>query len=234
MTTIVTTTINNGDVTDADIINANFTSTKTAVNGNLSDENLASNAALAISKLAGYPADGTKSLLGDGTWGSVGAGASIGYAVGLPASPTSGQEYILVDSVTLPTYQWRFRYNSGSSNTDKWEFIGGSPLNAQGTMSNLTNAYTTIASVTAPRSGVYLVRGFVYASNSASAPDPDIRSNGVALLTLNYGSNTARALNYEKAVTISNGWVIDVRAKANGSDLTNAHGSVSIIPIRVS
>jgi hypothetical protein len=41
---------------------------------------------------------------------------------------TNGQEAILVDSVTAPTYQWRFRYNAGNTTAYKWEFVGGRPL----------------------------------------------------------------------------------------------------------
>ena len=42
------------------------------------------------------------------------------YGTTLPASPVDGQEAILVDSVTNPTYQWRFRYNAGSTSAYKW------------------------------------------------------------------------------------------------------------------
>ena len=54
--------------------------------------------------------------------------ANIPYGTSLPASPFDGQEAILVDSVSNPTYQWRFRYNAGSTSTYKWEFVGGSPV----------------------------------------------------------------------------------------------------------
>jgi hypothetical protein len=47
------------------------------------------------------------------------------YGTTLPASPQDGQEAILVDSLTNPTYIWRFRYNASSSSAYKWEFIGG-------------------------------------------------------------------------------------------------------------
>ena len=47
------------------------------------------------------------------------------YGISLPASPMNGQEAILVDSTTNPTYQWRFRYNTGSSSAYKWEYVGG-------------------------------------------------------------------------------------------------------------
>ena len=37
-------------------------------------------------------------------------GVSIGTS--LPASPYDGQEYVLTDSLTAPTYPWRFRYTA--------------------------------------------------------------------------------------------------------------------------
>jgi hypothetical protein len=59
---------------------------------------------------------------------SPGALQPVGYGTTLPGAPLDGQEYILVDSVTNPTYQWRFRYNAGSTSAYKWEFIGGVAL----------------------------------------------------------------------------------------------------------
>jgi hypothetical protein len=53
--------------------------------------------------------------------------ANIPYGTSLPASPYDGQEAVLVDSISNPSYQWRFRYNAGSASSYKWEFIGGSP-----------------------------------------------------------------------------------------------------------
>jgi Repeat of unknown function (DUF5907)/Collagen triple helix repeat (20 copies) len=54
--------------------------------------------------------------------------AAINYGTTLPASPIDGQEAILVDSVTNPSWQWRFRYNASSTSAYKWEFIGGAPI----------------------------------------------------------------------------------------------------------
>ncbi|HKE76631.1 MAG TPA: hypothetical protein VKB57_23640 [Acidimicrobiales bacterium] len=68
--------------------------------------------------------------------------ASVGYGTSLPASPVDGQEHILVDSTTNPTYQWRFRYNAGSSSAYKWEFVGGSPWRA-GPVGSVTGFATT-------------------------------------------------------------------------------------------
>src|SRR6516164_9624771 len=55
----------------------------------------------------------------------------IPYGTTLPASPVDGQEAILVDSITNPTYQWRLRYNAGSTSAYKWEFVGGPDSSAE-------------------------------------------------------------------------------------------------------
>ena len=52
---------------------------------------------------------------------------TVAYGTTLPASPTNGLEAIIVDSVTTPLYQWRFRYNAGNTTARKWENIGGAP-----------------------------------------------------------------------------------------------------------
>ena len=86
-----------------------------------------------------------------------------GYGTSLPGSPTDGQEYILVDSTTAPTYQWRFRYNAGSSQTEKWEFVGGAPAlstvaTLEGTTSATYAALTTAGpSIVIPQAGVYAI-----------------------------------------------------------------------------
>ena len=56
-----------------------------------------------------------------------GALLPVQYGTSLPTSPVDGQEAIIVDSLTDPTFQWRFRWNAGSSSPYKWEFVGGAP-----------------------------------------------------------------------------------------------------------
>ena len=98
---------------------------------------------------------------------SFGAGAltPVTYGTTLPASPTDGQEAILVDSLTAPTYSWRFRYNAGhASDAYKWEFIGGSRpdvvIAASGESTN-SGTFTTLTTsgpnFTCPRAGLYEV-----------------------------------------------------------------------------
>lgn len=44
----------------------------------------------------------------------------------LPASPVDGQEFILTDSLTAPTYTWHLRYMAAKA-SNRWVFVGGAP-----------------------------------------------------------------------------------------------------------
>jgi hypothetical protein len=97
------------------------------------------------------------------------------YGTTLPATPADGQEAILVDSITNPSYQWRFRYNAGSSSAYKWECIGSTPLRAteiqpQESITNAgwVNLATVGPQVTVPRAGEYDIH-FGCAQQSAAA-----------------------------------------------------------------
>src|SRR5262252_1817847 len=70
MTQVTLTDPINGTVTDANLIANNNHSIKAAVNGGLADDNVKAAAGIQASKLANYPNDGTKTLLGDGSWGT--------------------------------------------------------------------------------------------------------------------------------------------------------------------
>ena len=102
----------------------------------------------------------------DGTnWAEVGrnVGTTASYGTSLPGSPADGQEYVLVDSTTNPNWSLRFRYNAGSANTDKWEYMGGTPITAEVTTDESTASTTYAALTTAgpsiviPRAGVWLI-----------------------------------------------------------------------------
>ena len=83
------------------------------------------------------------------------------YGTILPASPVDGQEHILVDSTTNPTYQWRFRYNAASTSTYKWGFIGGPAAGAEvlGSLTTGSPTYVDVGgpSLAVPRAGIYMV-----------------------------------------------------------------------------
>jgi len=106
-----------GQPEDVSVVLANFNAIASIINGSLDNGNLSAGAAIAIAKLAGYPADATKALLGDGTWGAAG----LSLATALPGVPTDGQMVALTDSLTVPTYVWPLRYNATAT---KWYPFG--------------------------------------------------------------------------------------------------------------
>jgi len=82
----------------------------------------------------------------------------IGIGTSLPASPFDGQEYILTDSLTVPTYSWRFRYVASITDAYKWVFIGGT--DSQGFEATLVSyasaAFTGLGpGASCPRPGIY-------------------------------------------------------------------------------
>ena len=96
-----------------------------------------------------------------GPTGPPGPAGSAGYGTNLPASPANGDEFILVDSLTAATFQWRLRYNA-SAGAYKWEFVGGAPQSSEIPLqeSIAFAAYSPTASqpgpsLTLPHAGVY-------------------------------------------------------------------------------
>jgi len=115
------------------------------------------------------------------------------YGTSLPNGPYDGQEAILVDSLTNPSYQWRFRYNVGSTSAYKWEFIGGAPKSASVNVSEVCNSGSLVdlATVgpqfTLPRSGDYMLSGSWWGQGPASANQyalAEICKNGTTLGSL--------------------------------------------------
>jgi len=108
------------------------------------------------------------------------------YATTLPANPYDGQEAILVDSLSNPSYQWRFRYNAASTSAYKWEFIGGSPwmiLPLSYTPAGANAHYDDMAAgsiLTLPRAGDYIL---------STGAGLNANSNGV-YLGFSYDHNT--------------------------------------------
>lgn len=197
--------------------------------------------------------------IGDVVWGritSVGLSGYIGstpsYGVAFPANPTDGQEAILVDSVTNPSYQWRFRYNENSTSAYKWEFIGGAPILAN----NNVNATTTSAAftepdgnsrVTVPRAGDYIATatgriqtsatantlvqvGIGLTTSLGSAIIAEARINLAAASSIGYaGTNRFNSLNAGDVIAqaIRNG-------SADGQLIGYGYRSLSVLPVRCS
>jgi hypothetical protein len=110
-------------------------------------------------------------------WPNAGTAPStaVTYGTSLPASPANGQEHILVDNLTAPTYQWRFRFNANATGLYKWEFVGGPPaIDSTDVLFQTTSATFVDASPVGPqiavaRAGVYNVRLNVAVGNTSGA-----------------------------------------------------------------
>jgi hypothetical protein len=181
--------------------------------------------------------------------------AGPGYGTSLPGSPTDGQEYILVDSTTAPTYAWRFRYNAGSASAYKWEFVGGSPamsFNSGGVVVSAQTSYTDNngPSFTIPRAGDYdiTIGGafggwgddvskaayLSYAIGATPASDSDAWIAGVKVVQevlAVSGSQTRRKTG------LSASDLIEERTKVNastGATWTIYNRHLTVVPVRVS
>lgn len=129
----------------------------------IANANIAAAAAIAVSKLA--PGSNGQ-ILGTSAGTAAWQDNTITAVTALPSSPTDGQEVVLVDSLTAPTYQWRFRYNAGSSSSYKWEFVGGTPAVASVTAAETTSstAYAALSggdngpNIVVPRAGDYIAQ----------------------------------------------------------------------------
>jgi hypothetical protein len=103
---------------------------------------------------------------------------TVTYGTALPATPADGQEHILVDSTTNPTWQWRFRYNS---TTTKWHYLGGTPLRAfigvaESTASLTYGDLATIGpAVTVPLAGDYQIESGVTIVGDNGTDNPTAR-----------------------------------------------------------
>lgn len=121
---------------------------------------------------------------------ALGPGAPV---LTLPGSPSNGQQVILTDSLTVPTYNWLLQYNSAITDANKWICVGGAPatseiLTAQTTA--LTATFQDLATVgpsfTIPRAGIYDIEFSVDASITAS-PGGVAAKLGAAATSLNDG-----------------------------------------------
>jgi hypothetical protein len=128
-----------------------------------------------------------------------GAFASMSYGTTLPASAVNGQEFTLVDSTTNPTYQWRFRYNAGSTSAYKWEFIGGAPARidvatAETTASTTAADLATVQSLTLARAGDYEFTAGAQAANNTAGQTCNISAVGRSIGGTCAGASYAQAL----------------------------------------
>jgi hypothetical protein len=95
-------------------------------------------------------------------------------ATTLPGSPTDGQEAILVDSTSAPTYSWTLQWLAAAS---RWIFTGGAEASREVDASDGLNSTSYIdltnvgPSFTCPRAGIFelLYGAVLYPSQGAGA-----------------------------------------------------------------
>jgi hypothetical protein len=174
--------------------------------------------------------------------------AVFGYGTSLPATPTDGQEYILVDSTTNPTYQWRFRYNAGSTSPYKWECVGGSPITVyipDSVTPSTLSAWADLSGgpvITVPHAGDYLLsfgaRCNVWGSSQSSlgvrgggATDGSTLGDDVWFTNQNTGGLWETIRQEVRRNVNAAGAVLTMQAKTTGADISGR--SLAITPIRV-
>ena len=96
-------------------------------------------------------------------------------ATSLPGSPVNGQQAILTDSLSAPTYQWLCQYDTSISDAYKWRVIGGEAMDAttatvigQGGGSGQSDV-SGGPNLTIPRSGIYIIEYSAIAITSGTS-----------------------------------------------------------------
>lgn len=121
-------------------------------------------------------------------WQAFAGAVVLTPATTLPGSPTDGQQAILVDSTSAPTFVWLLQYSATAS---VWLFLGGAPMVSE-VLAAETTTSTTFAdlstvgpSLTIPCAGTYLVDwGAQFAtggSTAAGAGEVGVEYGGVAI-----------------------------------------------------
>jgi hypothetical protein len=168
----------------------------------------------------------------------------LNYGTTLPSSPYNGQEYTLVDSVTLPNYQWRFRYNANhTGDAYKWEYVGGAAWVAvdSTTQSIPTATWLKGFTLSIPRNGFYVIQAWSDNISSISTSTAVVHGFGLnsagSPITSGYGVIFSPA-GIAQGLPPITGYAQITTAPVNFSHFMNAAGSglsatrrvLSIIP----
>ncbi|HEY7418282.1 MAG TPA: hypothetical protein VH593_24085 [Ktedonobacteraceae bacterium] len=130
-------------------------------------------------------------------------------ATTLPSSPADGQQAILTDNTSTPTYSWLLQWSAAAA---KWIFIGGSAASSEiQTAENVNSTtYVDLATVgpqfTCPRAGIYEV--------SFGAVLNPLQANGPyqAFAAPKWGANATQDTNAATLEDVSAGALIQVWA----------------------
>jgi len=182
-------------------------------------------------------------------WEPLGAPANlVSYGTTLPTSPYDGQEAILVDSITNPTYQWRFRYNALSTSTYKWEFVGGPPVSKQINSNDNCNSGTLVdigstpgPLFTIPRAGDYLFSGSIWinAGIATQFALADVCKNGAstgvwAIASISAGFYSTGSFVNSLIPALAAGDVMKLMYRIQAGPITIGQRILNVLPVRVS
>jgi hypothetical protein len=197
-----------------------------------------------LSAVTGTP-NGAKFLRDDGSWQGISA-----YGTTLPGSPVDGQQAVLVDSTTNPTYIWQFRYNAGSSSAYKWEFVGGVAAFIQVVTGGTTTAVAAWVDLTnigpsfiVPRAGDYSAMLVAQLNDSTAQANVQagvgigaFASPSISAATyINPGGNWITQMSFGPITGVAASSELRMRyLQAVAGTLTGQYRSLSIQPIRVS
>lgn len=175
------------------------------------------------------------------------AGAPL--VTSLPTDPFSGQEVVLVDSLTNPSYNWRFRYNAASTSAYKWEFVGGSSAYAavetnevHGGGATWKDLTTVGPQLTVPRSGEYIITGCAILSVNAAPSESalfGVSDDGAIAPAIYTGidgsrTNAVNSSQYITKRTLNAGAVPRMRYLAYQTQSSFSQRRFSLTPVRVS
>lgn len=181
-----------------------------------------------------------------GTWQPWVLTGVPGVGLALPASPVDGDEYTLVDSLTVPTYQWRFKYVASITDAYKWVYVGGVGRGVE--QLGLTATSTSFidipgAVITVPRAGIWSVEfgADVYGSAAGqyiqiapkfgAAAANLVDSAGIPTLTA--AGNSMTVMRW-LTKTVAASTAIQLQQVTNGGTGYSRYVWLKITPVRVS
>lgn len=183
-------------------------------------------------------------------WTDVGVDAAqfapVPLGTTLPASPVDGQEAILTDSLTNPTYSWRFRYNAGSSSAYKWEFVGGASwygavITSESTSSaSLTDLATVGPQFSTPRAGDWIVSASCTVGQGAAPSytvNMQVSNTDLQAQTMLNGAGsgwTGQLAAVGRALALAASTILKMQYSTAASTVSFATRHLAITPIRVS
>lgn len=176
------------------------------------------------------------------------------FVTSLPASPVDGKQVIYQASGGLFTVLWHLRFNASIA-TYKWEYLGGSPIFAEGDSTGFAvggpSNFTNDVAITLPNSGEYIVHigsGINRSDSTAAVAHVELWdgtstavSNSRFRTTMNWtaanGTNDvvagSRLTHYSNGNFLTGGHVYRLRATVTGTTLNIRASILELWPLRI-